>query len=663
MDPGTALGAVSLIFQVFSGCIKGYQLLSAAKGLDDDHKFFRIRIKSEQYRLLNWAQIAQLSENDDTLTISRSSKTLLLDVLDQQHRLLLRFGRLDERLRPLTRPLLLSDEVDLGRDAGVNYRQRDGELETLIGDDDVQRRFPATNPLLMKSLKFIKKTSRFPTSIRWVVSDKAKIEELLGRLTGLNDYLDQLLSTQQMELLSSQQTRTNYQILQLNNKIDQLSDLFKAGMLQATNKRESEHLSASVSPWLLSDRNDYTMRRGLEGSLAQLAQTKALVTATERKPCPFVRDLLSTLQLETSVWTDGQSSRLAERDIQLVETHKSSQSPDITSHTKRTTAWYKPSSQSWRAVWVEWKQLPRVTDGGRIGRTTTERLEALVGLLREDKHTRQFRALHCLGYYVHTTAQQSDGQAVRLDYGCVYENPEGVDPTARPVSLLEHIVEPRQARKTPSLSARVALMRSLAESLERLHAVNWLHKGLRSEHIMFFPPDCAPPHDAAVSLDICRPYLTGFDYSRPAAERYSHMSETASADAAEDLYRHPAVQGRARCSATSRGYKKIHDIYSLGIVLLEIALWKPIFKILGCARVEDVSAREAAEAKETLLSGGLGVTSWLRSNLGDTVSDVIVACLTGPVAFGIAGLEDEEGVQLQERFFEVVVKRLQSLRI
>ncbi|KAL8391908.1 hypothetical protein RB595_002202 [Gaeumannomyces hyphopodioides] len=662
MDPGTALGAVSLIFQVFSGCIKGYQLLSAARGLDDDHKFFRIRIKSEQYRLLNWAQIAQLSENDDTLTISRSSKTLLLDVLDQQHRLLLRFGRLDERLRPLTRPLLLSDEPDISHDVGVKDGQRNGELETIDRNDDVQRRFPATNALLKKSLSFIHKTSRFPTSIRWVVSDKAKIEELLGRLTGLNDYLDQLLSIQQMELLSSQQTRTNYQILQLNNKIDQLSELVRAGMLQPAKKLENEYLYASASPWYSPGLTDDTVCRRLEGDLAQLAQTKALVTATELTPGLLVRELLSKLQLETSSWADCQSE-LAERDIQLVETHESPQSPEISSHTKRTAAWYKPSFQSWRAVWVEWKQLPRETDGGRIGKITLERLEALVGLLREDRHTRQFRALRCLGYYVHTTARKSDDKTARLDYGCVYENPEGVDPKARPVSLLEHILESSQAKKTPSLSARIALMRTLAESVERLHAVNWLHKGLRSEHVLFFPPEYASPHHAVLSLDLRRPYLTGFDYSRPAAGRCSHMSETASADAAEDLYRHPAVQGRAQGSATSRGYKKIHDIYSLGIVLLEIAFWKPIFKILGCVRAEDVNAREAAEAKETLLDGEFDVTSWLRSNLGDTVSDVIVACLTGPVAFGIVGAEDEEGVQLQERFFEVVVKRLQSLHI
>lgn len=41
-----------------------------------------------------------------------------------------------------------------------------------------------------------------------------------------------------------------------------------------------------------------------------------------------------------------------------------------------------------------------------------------------------------------------------------------------------------------------------------------------------------------------------------------------------DIYRHPERQGQP-----TTPFKKIHDIYSLGVVLLEIGLWEPAIKL------------------------------------------------------------------------------------
>ena len=61
------------------------------------------------------------------------------------------------------------------------------------------------------------------------------------------------------------------------------------------------------------------------------------------------------------------------------------------------------------------------------------------------------------------------------------------------------------------------------------------------------------------------------------------MSEAPSDNSAADIYRHPFVQSRNNCEdATDReSYKISVDLYSLGIVLLEIARWKTIDCILG----------------------------------------------------------------------------------
>jgi hypothetical protein len=107
MDPiGVSLGAASLLFQVFAGCIQAYQLISEASDFEKDYQFFRIRFKTEQYRLLDFASVAQITEKDETLIINPSNRNLLLDILDQQSKMITRFGKFDDRLRPLAKPLV-----------------------------------------------------------------------------------------------------------------------------------------------------------------------------------------------------------------------------------------------------------------------------------------------------------------------------------------------------------------------------------------------------------------------------------------------------------------------------------------------------------------------------------------------------------------------------
>ncbi|KAK7420408.1 hypothetical protein QQX98_002831 [Neonectria punicea] len=618
---GLGLGSVSLLFQIFAGCIKGYQLLSEAQGLKTEYQFYRVRFKTEQYRLLDWAIIAQLTETDETLVINRASKPVLLDVLDQQYRLMLRFGRLDDRLRPLTKPLL-SEEHGPERMADT------------VPDDvnSLQNRFPHTNALLNKSLDFIHSTSKFPVKLRWAISDKAKIEDVLAKLTTMNDYLDQLLNIQQLQSLSTQQTRTNYQIIQLNNKIDHLCELVKAGLFALP--------SLQVNIGESYGHRDETGNRR-EADLANLAQFKALMSAIDTSS--LTNDFRSKLGLIKPAW-QSQTLRLSSHEIELLNETASGS-------TTRISAWYKPSGASWRNVWIEWKSTQPgfgYKPDDLNHRRTLSRFEALVELLRQDNATQQFHTMRCLGYYV------QEKKTAEPRYGFVFENPEGIDPGLKPTSLMELIADMRM----PSLSARVKLMRGLAECLEKLHAVNWLHKGLRSQSVIFF-------REYSGALDLGKPYLSGFDYSRP--ESADYMSESPPAGAAEDLYRHPAVQGGPREDLHGFGFKKQHDIYSLGVVLLEIVYWKPIYAIMGFDSAQVVRPREIAGVKAKLLEGGYG--SYVRSYMGDSIMDIVMACLKGPAAFGVAeNMESQDAesagaLTLQERFFEVIVKKLQQVSI
>jgi hypothetical protein len=80
---------ISLAFQVFAGCITGYQLLLEARDMPERFEYLRIRLQLEQYRLLDWAIAADLAT--DAYNISSEahpSHKATMDVLSQIHALL-----------------------------------------------------------------------------------------------------------------------------------------------------------------------------------------------------------------------------------------------------------------------------------------------------------------------------------------------------------------------------------------------------------------------------------------------------------------------------------------------------------------------------------------------------------------------------------------------
>lgn len=64
MDPGTALGAVSLVFQLFASCVKGCQLLMEAVDLPDKYDYLRLRLNLEHLKLLDWWQASGFTEQE-----------------------------------------------------------------------------------------------------------------------------------------------------------------------------------------------------------------------------------------------------------------------------------------------------------------------------------------------------------------------------------------------------------------------------------------------------------------------------------------------------------------------------------------------------------------------------------------------------------------------
>lgn len=123
----------------------------------------------------------------------------------------------------------------------------------------------------------------------------------------------------------------------------------------------------------------------------------------------------------------------------------------------------------------------------------------------------------------------------------------------------------------PSLEDRYRLAFNLASSLLHLHAKGLTHRNINSNNILFFTEDGLSNSQESKSwkLGVIRnPFITSFDQSDDDSHTLHEEPFISS------IYRHPRVERGQRTA-----YRSAHDIYSLGLILLEIGLWVPIHKL------------------------------------------------------------------------------------
>lgn len=621
--------------------LTAYQLASEARGLEKDHGYIRVRFKTEQYRLLDWARVAGIAESDGIFLTNRSNRTVAMDVLDQQYQMIMHFKSLDDRFQPFARDALFQEEP--------THLNQESQSET--STDNAVTRFPESSDLLKMALVFTEKTRKLPKRLRWVISDRSKMENLLSRLAGMNDFLRDMLDSHRGEILRTQQIRTNYDIIQLNTKMDQLIEIIKAGSSPVLHSAQTPRAILDLEPLLTDNakRSEASENSDSMHHLVKLAQFRAVACAVQGHNL----DGSVRSKIGISGFTAASQNKImietTALDLDVPETILSVQDTVA----RRVTGWYNPlvSTHGRRRIWVEWKVAPRdpwASSGGPEP-GVLRRFEALVSLLRESEVTAQFKAPKCLGYY------QQQATVSEIRYGLVFEIPSSVHADSSPISLRDLIAD--KGRPAPSLTSRVRLMRTLVECVEKLHAVDWLHKGLRSDNIIFF-------HNGLGNkkVDLSEPYLTGFDYARPAGS--ISMSEGPGISLADDLYRHPNVQGFSADGASGRGFRKRHDIYSLGLILTEIAYWKPLESILGVSSLKELKAKDVLKVRDVLLSQ-IHIES-LQSRVGDTIAQVSRACLEGTTIsgqFDREGNETVDGEHLQMKFYEAAVRPLSALVI
>ncbi|RSL41847.1 hypothetical protein CEP54_015693 [Fusarium duplospermum] len=494
MDPGTALAVVSLSFDLFASCVRGFTLISDARNIGKDAAIERTKLVLQEYRLIEWARAIGLDspKDDESLGVHKHPAALILFQLEQ---LLSSTDALKKRYKlELVSPPDGSDELVHSQTTVAPDNPASSILSNIVSSE--------TRAGILKRASTLNTANRFPRRLWWAAVDKKKYAELVKDVTGLVDGLWSLLDMPHRVQTSRAVNQTLQLVIQTSQDIKGLQDLQK-----------SLHDSAT----------DAEMKNGLAAS-AGLKLQHILLTGHAQQAAPSDDG--------TNHVTPAQLPSVLDPS-KLVSIHMISSTIGSAQYQGET-------------VLIEEKRVQ-----SRMKAKLKPRVEALVQLLSQPP-TPSFQTFPCLGY----TEEQGG-------FRLVFQFPSS---TEQPLSLLS--VLSRSSGPLPDVGTRLRLAAQVCQTLFSFHTAGWLHKDVRSENILLVPsPSCQ-------SIDrLGRPYLCGFSFARQGSP--TEISEQPSEDLSRDIYRHAEALGEP-----SESFERYMDAYSLGCVLIEIAEWTPLRKIV-----------------------------------------------------------------------------------
>ncbi|KAK7417927.1 hypothetical protein QQX98_004229 [Neonectria punicea] len=288
-------------------------------------------------------------------------------------------------------------------------------------------------------------------------------------------------------------------------------------------------------------------------------------------------------------------------------------------------------------------------------------------LSRADPMT--FGLLSCKGAMRRTDPRQPSRI---LSFDLFFRIPDGMEV---PQSLRQVLIlYPGNSGGALSVTRRVRIAQELAKSISYVHTFKFVHKSISPESILFLE-DLESSRSAT--------FLVGFDRFRSADGATSLQGDSSWY---ENIYRHPSRQGENPEDI----YRMQHDIYSLGVCLLEIGLWETFVDYPSDAPspggpIRDLAAKlaqsDGGARRQHNGSGAMGFVAKefmeqlardrLPQAMGERYSRVVLSCLTcldeDNVDFGGDAAQqaaaDPDGIHLGVRYYEVILERLNELMI
>lgn len=264
-----------------------------------------------------------------------------------------------------------------------------------------------------------------------------------------------------------------------------------------------------------------------------------------------------------------------------------------------------------------------------------------------------FGLLQCSGV---VKVFDADRKIVSFDF--VFYIPEGLK---NPQSLRQILIS---ADKTLSLSDRFRIAQHLAQSVSYVHTYGFVHKSIRPDTVLVFQN---------ASSVLGSSFLLGFEKFRTADGRTLRAGDCAWE---KELYRHPRRQGLR----PEDEYSMQHDIYSLGVCLLEIGLWESFVEYTenGTDATPSIilptpeplpqgqdPVKRASVIKDALVDIA---KERLPSRMGDKYTSIVVTCLTcldeTNEDFGDESeFKDEDDILICVRYIEKILLQLNNISI
>lgn len=189
----------------------------------------------------------------------------------------------------------------------------------------------------------------------------------------------------------------------------------------------------------------------------------------------------------------------------------------------------------------------------------------------------------------------------------------------------------------PALGVRFAIAHALASTLLGIQISGWVHKNITSRSIVMLSPD--------------NPNLVGWATARRVMGDSAVQEEYAGLET--NIYHHPRRYGKP-----SARFINEYDIYALGVVMLEIGLWKPMSALF---KAQIKISRE----KGQLPPVNIVHTALLRHITGDELkremgvqfARVVERCLTSHFE---VNEDDEKQTKLAVNFRNLIVDVLRT---
>lgn len=230
--------------------------------------------------------------------------------------------------------------------------------------------------------------------------------------------------------------------------------------------------------------------------------------------------------------------------------------------------------------------------------------------------------------------------------------------------------------KCLSLNRRLDMAIALARAIFAFHAVGWLHKSFNSKEVVFFcqvdhpsvPANKAPQTTVTTQFeesaedviepegkgqgmprsskfDPAKPYIFGFDHTRN-----DKMSSACTREFHPDrlIYTHPERWGRP-----SKYFCMEHDVYGLGVILLEIGCWQQAHK-MDRSEQGFRNVRHETDVRDALL---VVAKEQLPHMAGEAYSRAVVACLDK----SLVGEADRDRKKKEDYIEEILP--MQNLRL